>query len=168
MRRSVQAIAFALSIAALGALGGCASAGARAAAANDCVLSQDQVTLARGLPLYRDCNVDRKARLAITRLHPQFTPNSRGGPTCYSAMVEFVIDSTGRAEKESIHVVKTTDPSFGAAVADVVPRLSFEPAMKGGQTVRQIDTYEEKMSISKVVVPAGAPARNPTPRAPAC
>ena len=168
MRRSVQAIAFAASIGSLTVLAACASAGTRSSASDDCVLSANQVAMARGLPLYRDCNVDRKARLAGTRPHPQFTPNTRGGSTCYSAIVEFVVDSTGHPETESVHVVKQTDPSFGAAVAEVIPQLAFEPAMKGGRTVRQIDTYEEKASIAKGVVPAGAPMRNPTPRAPAC
>lgn len=168
MRRSVQAIAFAASVGSLGILAACASAGARGSASDDCVLSSDQAAMAHGLPLFRDCNVDRKARLAITRPHSQFTPNTRGGSTCYAATVEFVVDSTGHPEAESVHVIKATDPSYGAAVAEVIHRLAFEPAMKDGRTVRQIDTFEEKVTVAKVVVPAGAPIRAPASRAPAC
>jgi protein TonB len=52
--------------------------------------------------------------------------------------MRFVIDTTGRVEPESIHLVRGTHLLFERAVREVLPRLRFLPAAVGGAKVRQV------------------------------
>lgn len=118
--------------------------------------------------VFRDCAVDRPARALASNPKPNFTPNTNGGPTCYTAEFEFVVDQHGRPEPETIQPRRSTDPAFSTSIAETIPSLVFEPAMKQGEPVKQIVNYKQSISIVKVVVPAGAPMRPPTPRPTAC
>jgi len=55
-----------------------------------------------------------------------------------SALVRFVVDTTGRADVESFRIVEETHRLFGQAVRDALPRMKFRPAIMGDQKVRQL------------------------------
>ncbi len=52
--------------------------------------------------------------------------------------VRFIVDTTGRAEPQSIHVLAATHSSFADAVRDVLLRSRYRPAEAHGQRVRQV------------------------------
>jgi TonB family protein len=53
-------------------------------------------------------------------------------------LAEFVVDTSGKVESETINLVSSTDPLFSAAVLRALPNARYVPAMKGGHTVRQL------------------------------
>jgi protein TonB len=74
-------------------------------------------------------------------------PNS-GGPDYPDALrergvqgevlVEFTVDTTGRADPGSFEVVQASHPLFAQAVREALPRMLFTPAVARGQRVRQL------------------------------
>ena len=72
----------------------CASAG-RGSRGSTCALSRADSVYLAGQPLYRDCSVNVRAELLNPDRTPDFQPS--GDRSCYSATVQFVVDSTGWA-----------------------------------------------------------------------
>ncbi len=54
------------------------------------------------------------------------------------ALVQFVVDTLGRAEPGSFRVLQSTHDAFGTAVRTTLPRMRFLPAEAGGRKVRMI------------------------------
>ena len=54
------------------------------------------------------------------------------------AMVQFVVDTLGRAEPGSFKVLRSTHDAFGAAVRVALPRMRFLPAEAGNKKVRML------------------------------
>lgn len=142
---------------------GCASAGGGPAArqARCGLRAGDSVYAATG-PVFRDCAVDRKAGPMSTNSRIDFQP-PRGASLCYSADVEFVVDTVGAPEMRTAHVVRATDASFGRAVLESVANWRYQPAERDGHRVRQIVTDRRMAQTGVVVVPAGSamPSRPP-------
>lgn len=118
--------------------------------------------------VYRECAVEHAARQLSTNVHPSFTPNMNGGQTCYSAEFEFVVDENGRPETGTIQELHANDRAFAQSVAEIIPALKYEPATIGTDHVKQIVSYKQGATVGRMVVPAGAPIRPPTARAPGC
>ena len=55
-----------------------------------------------------------------------------------SAVVEFVVDASGRVEPETISIVTASHPAFGMAAREAVWSAHFYPALRAGQPVRQV------------------------------
>jgi len=55
-----------------------------------------------------------------------------------SALVRFVVDTSGLADIESFRIVEETHRLFGQAVRDALPRMKFRPATMGDKKVRQL------------------------------
>jgi TonB family protein len=53
-------------------------------------------------------------------------------------LAEFVVDTAGRPEPETIGIVSSTDPLFAASVVRALSEARFVPARLGGHPVRQI------------------------------
>lgn len=114
---------------------------------SDCDLrAVDSIYLSLG-PVYRDCAVDRKARLKNRPMHSRTMtmPNK----TCLSAEFEFVVDTLGLPEHDRIRLVRSNDSPFADAEASTIQEMTFTPAMKDGLKVRQI--YRHRSTISIVV-----------------
>ena len=152
----------------------CAGAPPRTAAerAASCPLTQaDSAFLGRGGPVYRECAVDTKAQLIPTSTRGlNFTPQ-RNGPNCYAVDLEVVVDTLGKPEVETAHIIRATDRAYADAVLANVVSWRFEAAMLNHRPVRQISQVGQKMAAVVVVVPAGSsppppgagrPARMPT------
>jgi hypothetical protein len=148
----------------------CASANGKSASRSPCpLLERDSVFVPGSSPVYRDCAVDRTARLLTTDVRPDFRPTTPRS-TCYSVDLEFVVDPTGKPEAGTAHIVRANDQEFGASVLASLTSWKFDPAMRGGVPVRQIVT--EHKSVSTVVVAvrqgSGPPSGPPSQRPPSC
>ena len=107
-----------------------------------CDRSDQDTTRYLHLPLYRACAVTVAARRIASDMRPEFFPSSRDR-SCFSALIEFAVDTLGRPEVRTARLVKASDPSFGAAAMAIVPGLRFEPARLGDRPVRQIYELRE-------------------------
>jgi protein TonB len=82
--------------------------------------------------------VDRSPRLIGSPVPPEFPQalryTGRGG----RVLVEFVVDTAGRAEMNGFKVVQTADPLFAESVRAALPRYRFSPGEAGGRKVRTL------------------------------
>ena len=126
-------------------------------------------SLAPGERVYRDCEVDRVAKLRGAAPRVQWTPTApaTGTPTCYRAEFEFVVDTLGIPDPATIRRVSSSDASFELAVREQIDRMRYEPAQLAGRRVRQLVVHESKAAVAMVVStsPGGPPPRM---RAPMC
>jgi hypothetical protein len=117
-------------------------------------------------PVYRACQVDKPAMVAnaVTDLRFKATP---GRTTCFSAEIEFVVDTLGSPEIRTVHVVRASDPDFADAIIASIRDWRYEPAQLGGHTVRQIATTMHRASPatgqSASPVPVGGSGRGAGP-----
>ncbi|MCC6242961.1 MAG: hypothetical protein IT353_08975 [Gemmatimonadaceae bacterium] len=113
-------------------------------------------------PIYRDCHTDRAAKPlgTSTRLSWDPSPSEVRLGACYSANFEFVVDTTGVPEAESIRAGKSTNAGFARATLERIPSLRYAPAQRDGQPVRQLIEYRERATIGRAV------STSPTSRPP--
>jgi len=50
----------------------------------------------------------------------------------------FVVDTTGRVDMSSVHVLASDDPEFSESVRTALGEMRFRPATRGGRAVRQL------------------------------
>ncbi len=109
----------------------------------------------RGRPgpgrVYRDCEVDRAARLRSEgRL--EFTPAAPGQGRdwrCEEAELTFVVDTAGQHEPGTIRIVATTNLEFAAAVVGHLSTVRYRPALLAGKPVRQAVVYRKTLLTRK-------------------
>lgn len=90
------------------------------------------------LPIYAAEEVDIPAAVDTAEMMPAVYPDSaRAFDLEGAAVVEFVVDTTGRPVYSSIRAVSASEPAFGAAAVRAVAFSRFVPARKNGQAVRQ-------------------------------
>lgn len=162
----------ALVVSLLGALA-CASGGSGTPATRCAPQPADTVYRA-GAPVFRDCAVDRTARLLNPGVRiswqPAASPQSPG-TRCYEAVVEFVVDTTGKPEREAARIIRQNEPGFAKAVMAALPDWRYQPAQIGGQPVRQIvrERRTQATVVATVLVPAGtSPGMGKAPPSPRC
>ena len=78
-----------------------------------------------------------------------------------SAIMQFVVDSTGLIDMGTITVVRATHQEFVRAVRDAMPRMRFRPAMRGSAAVRQLVEQPFKFEIKLPVAAASNPVKKP-------
>ena len=147
---------------------GCASGGKPPVSGErgSCSLRAADSALARSGPVYRDCAVDREARLLTSNVRMDFTPSRSN---CYAAEIEVVVDAQGVPEMTTARVVRTTDGAFAEAALATLARHRYEPARVNGQPVRQIVMYQPKLTgtVTRVVVTGSGSQPPPPPPRPA-
>jgi hypothetical protein len=145
----------------------CLGCAARTARSSACDPVPAEFALS-GQTVYRDCNVDRKARQAGTLPRLDYTPSR--SQTCARVIIDVVVDSTGRPVQETARVVRSTDPGFGLAVLNSLGDMRYEPALKDGRPVPQLVRVDQGFSSVRVAVPAGTPPSSVRPprRPPQC
>ena len=83
--------------------------------------------------------VDRQAVLDERRpLELSFPPALFAAKTRGLVVAEFVIDTLGHVESETIGIVSSTHPLFTSAVKSALANATYVPAVKKGHVVRQI------------------------------
>jgi TonB family protein len=89
--------------------------------------------------VYTADQVDRPVQADSTLPFEAFFPDSLKRERASGlAVVEFVVDATGRVETETISVVLASHPAFGAAAREAAFSARFVPALLKGRPVRQL------------------------------
>jgi TonB family protein len=95
--------------------------------------------LVAGSSVFTPDQVDRQAILDERQpLELGFPPALFAAGTRGLVVAEFVIDSLGRVENETIGIVSSTHPLFTEAVRSALVNATYVPAIKKGHAVRQI------------------------------
>ena len=103
------------------------------------VTAEELANLVTSLKLHTVDQVDVPAAPDSTRPIAPVYPDallSAGVPG--RVVVEFVVDTTGRADMNTFGTVTTTHPQFTDAVRRAIAAARFTPAMLGGRKVRQL------------------------------
>ena len=82
--------------------------------------------------------VDRAPRLLGRAEPPVFPPALRAAGKNGRVLIQFVVDTLGRAEMDELRIVEADDPLFGEAVRRALPRYRFSPGEAGGRKVRTL------------------------------
>ncbi|HJP60796.1 MAG TPA: TonB family protein [Gemmatimonadaceae bacterium] len=85
-----------------------------------------------------------------------------------SALVQFIVDTTGKAKPESIVCMEATYKDFAQAAIDAVKMMEFTPATMEGHKIEQLVQYPIDFKLNAVlpVKPFEVPTRRPTRRPP--
>jgi protein TonB len=82
--------------------------------------------------------VDKVAAALPGSPAPAYPEILKGAGVEGEAVVQFVIDTVGRAEPQSFKLLTATHEAFGTAVRVALPRMRFIPAEFGGRKVRMV------------------------------
>lgn len=118
-----------------------------------------------GTPVFRECSVDRAARPSGQTPRLQYTPSAN--QYCAHAIIDVVVDASGRPVPSSVKTVRSNDPAYLQAVIASLDARRYEPAQLQGRNVPQIVRIDVAMAVRAVVVPAGSPMPR-APRRPPC
>lgn len=102
--------------------------------------------------IYQAVDVDREVAREADAAAPIYPETLRLQNIAGAVTVEFVVDTLGRVENGSMHVIGATHPLFAAAVRDAAPDMKFQPAIRAGHVVRQ----QVIQSFQFVIQPPGA------------
>ena len=99
-------------------------------------------------PVYRDCDVDKPARLRTVDLPLDYNPTTGGLGTsrCLRAEFQFVVDTIGRVEPATVRPGNSNDRGLENAVRGNLGQLRYEPAHKAGAKVRQVVVFARAVS----------------------
>lgn len=79
-----------------------------------------------------------------------------------SVIVQYVVDTLGRADTATFRVLSTTHIDFARAVRDVLPLMRFRPAMMANRRVSQL--VQQPFAFRIVDTATTAPTRRPPDR----
>jgi TonB family protein len=82
--------------------------------------------------------VERPAAPRPGNPSPKYPPMLHAANVEGDVLVQFVVDTLGRVDSTTFHVLKSTHDLFTTAVKDVVFRYKFRPAELGGGKVKQL------------------------------
>jgi TonB family protein len=89
--------------------------------------------------VYTAEQVDRPVQVdSEAPVEPYYPDSLRAKHASGTAVVEFVVDTAGKAEPETISVVLASHPGFARAAREAIFSAKFVPALLRGRTVRQI------------------------------
>lgn len=123
---------------------------------------QCTVEIPRGLPGsvepgYRDCDVDRVARLRSDGRVSYTLPESlRSDWICENVLMVFVVDTSGIPDLRTVRVEAATRPEWATAVLESLPTVRYRPALLDGRPVRQVVRYTRSALIPKVTLLTGS------------
>lgn len=72
-----------------------------------------------------------------------------------SAVVRYVVDTTGRADMRTFQTLRSSNEGFTTSVREALPLMRFTPAKIGAQVVRQLVEQEFFFKIDPSVVQTG-------------
>jgi TonB family protein len=103
------------------------------------VTAEDLARLVESATVYTVEQVDEPVQADSARpVSPAYPEALRRTRVEGEALVEFVVDTAGHVELETLSVVSATHAAFGAAARDAVLTATFLPARKAGRVVRQV------------------------------
>lgn len=87
---------------------------------------------------YFDFQVEKAAAAIPGSGNPAYPEMLKSSGVEGEALVQFIVDTTGRAELGSFKVLRASHDAFGQAVRSALPRMRFLPAEIGGRKVRML------------------------------
>jgi hypothetical protein len=95
--------------------------------------------LVASLKVYTADQVDVPARGdSLSRPQPVYPEALLFTGVAGEVLTEFVVDTLGHIEMETVGIIASTDPKFTTAVRRVLPEWAYAPAMLNGKRVRQL------------------------------
>jgi TonB family protein len=98
----------------------------------------DEGTQTLASALYTEDQVDSAATRDPNSAGPNYPDALREQGVQGEVLVEFAVDTLGRADPGSFAVVQASHPLFAEAVREALPKMVFTPAVAHGQRVRQL------------------------------
>jgi TonB family protein len=103
------------------------------------VTAEQLAALVASATVYTADQVDQAAQVdAEEPLQPYFPDSLKAAKVKGHVVLEFVVDTLGHVETETIGVVLSTHPRFAESARNAVWRASFVPAVRQGRRVRQL------------------------------
>jgi periplasmic protein TonB len=87
---------------------------------------------------YFEFQVDKPVLQRPGNPHAQYPDEMRSRGRVGDVTVQYVVDTTGRVDMNSIEIIKSSDLAFTNSVKSVLPEMRFFPAETGGRRVRQM------------------------------
>ncbi len=82
--------------------------------------------------------VDEQAVLLTGSAEPAYPDSLFNAGVSGHVVAQFVVDTAGSVENETVEIVSSTLPAFGTAVRLALRDAQFEPAKRGGTVVREL------------------------------
>jgi protein TonB len=98
---------------------------------------------------YFDFQVEKAAAAIPGSGAPSYPEMLKSSGVEGEALVQFVVDTTGRAEVGSFKVLRASHEAFGQAVRAALPRMRFLPAEIGGRKVRMLVQQPFAFALNK-------------------
>ena len=103
------------------------------------VTAEQLAALVASATVYTADQVDQAAQPdAEEPLQPYYPDSLKAAKVKGHVVLEFVVDTLGNVETETIGVVLSTHPRFAESARNAVWRASFSPAIRQGRRVRQL------------------------------
>ena len=118
--------------------------------------------------LMRAGPIEQKPISLAKHLNYVYPRNAKLANQSGSALVQFIVDTTGRAKPESIVCMQATYKDFAEAAMSAVKMMEFTPATLEGHKVEQLVQYPIDFKLNAVlpVKPFDIPTRRPGRRPP--
>jgi len=98
---------------------------------------------------YFDFQVEKAAASIAGTGNPAYPEMLKSSGVEGEALVQFIVDTTGRAELGSFKVLRASHDAFGQAVKASLPRMRFLPAEIGGRKVRMLVQQPFAFALNK-------------------
>ena len=98
--------------------------------------------------VYFEFQVERPAKRLADSVVLHYPDMLRSARMSGDLLVQFVVDTSGRALPETFKVIKSTHELFTQSVRSALPNMRFAPATIGGKPVRQLVQMPFQFSIS--------------------
>ena len=103
------------------------------------VTAEELASAVAAATLYTADQVDQPAQPDSTEpVQPYYPDSLKAAKIPGHVLLEFVVDTLGNVETETIGVVLSTHPRFAEAARNAVWRAAFVPAIRQGRRVRQL------------------------------
>lgn len=131
----------------------------------DTTSSREQVAIAGADSVFTIIDVDTVAARLPESAAPRYPVELLEQRVEGQAIVQFVVDTTGRADPRSFVVVVSSHPGFSESVRTALPGMVFSPARIGAVKVRQLVELPFTFTIA-VPVPADTAATSTVSKRP--
>jgi protein TonB len=98
---------------------------------------------------YFEFQVEKPVVPAPGSTSPRYPDMLRQAGVEGEVLAQFVVDTTGRAEPNSLKILKSSHDLFVQSVRNALPQMKFIPAEVGGRKVKQLVQQPFTFSISK-------------------
>ncbi len=118
---------------------------------------------ASGSNVYFESQVNRPAVSAPGSSGPKYPSDLKAQGVEGRVIAMFVVDTTGRAEMGTLRVLRSSHPSFTAAVQEALPNMRFLAAQIGTRKVKQLVQAPMIFDLANDGIPGDASIAEPLP-----